>query len=257
VIFVAGFALVIFSMRKQHDHRHRPRRPEVGGKQVIGSAEVNPVLKYQADYDEGIHPAVYRDPIRIPDVATGPGGLYGGAGARYGENQRPYGIGGFGQGGFLGPIPGRPMGVPVPQNAMRDTNERMNRRMSGASNGYRNATLESFGSPFGLINGPVPSTPFYGSVDAWAPFRPIGTDYEKVGILTSANGDHILNLFRRPIAPVQELWEYAAEDKNGFFIRLNTTRYLEDGDLVHHVDGKAGMGPWTVHMYVTNKYIWV
>ena len=258
-IFAVAFIFLVVKMDKRHPTKHHHHlgdghRPTVGGKEVIGAAEtemlkrdpVNPVLDYQANFDKGIHPAVYRDPIRIPDLATGSGsnGFYG-AMSSYGSDRRPYGIGGSSQNGYLGPIPGRPMGVPVPAGAMRDPPR--------AEFGGR----ESFGSPFALIDGPVNSTPFFTSVDQWAPFRSIGTDYSKIGILTSSNGDGVMNLFGRPIAPAQDLWEYGAQDKNGFFIKLNDTRYLEDGDLVPHIAGKAGLGPWTVHNYVQSRYVWM
>lgn len=97
-----------------------------------------------------------------------------------------------------------------------------------------------------------------GSVDACAPFPSVTTQFEKVGILTSFRGKNtILNLFMRPIAPNQNLWEYQVQDKNGFIIKLDQTRYLEDGDEIKNIIGKHDMGPWRVHMFAQNKYVWV
>ena len=105
-------------------------------------------------------------------------------------------------------------------------------------------------------NIPVANAPFFGSVNAYAPLPEIVTPWEKAGILTSAKGNEILNLFRRAIAPVQDLWEYQVQDKNGFVIKL-WERYIEDGDVVSHVIGKDGLGPWKAHVFVQNKYVWV
>jgi hypothetical protein len=111
-----------------------------------------------------------------------------------------------------------------------------------------------FFRPYGP-NVPVQNVPFFGSVNSYAPFPEINTPWEKSGILTSLNEKgRILNLYRRPIAPLQDLWEYQVQDKNGFVIKL-AEKYLENGDVIPHVTGKEG--PWKVHDYVQNKYIWV
>jgi hypothetical protein len=111
-----------------------------------------------------------------------------------------------------------------------------------------------FFRPYGP-NVPVANVPFFGSVNSYAPFPEINTPWEKSGILTSLHGkEQILNLYRRPIAPLQDLWEYQVQDKNGFVIKLHTT-YIQNGDIIPHVTGKDGA--WKVHDYVQNKYIWV
>lgn len=116
-----------------------------------------------------------------------------------------------------------------------------------------------FFRPYGP-NVPVANVPFFGSVNSYAPFPEVNTPWEKSGILTSIStgrgGDspQILNLYRRAIAPLQDLWEYQVQDKNGFVIKLHA-KYLQDGDIVPHVAGKEGS--WKVHDYVQNKYIWV
>lgn len=115
-----------------------------------------------------------------------------------------------------------------------------------------------FFRPYGP-NVPVANVPFFGSVNAYAPFPEVNTPWEKSGILTSIEGpqagrDQIMNLYRRPIAPLQDLWEYQVQDKNGFVIKLHA-KYLQNGDIIPHVTGKEGS--WKVHDYVQNKYIWV
>ena len=53
----------------------------------------------------------------------------------------------------------------------------------------------------------------------------------------------LLNLYRRNIAPLQDLFKYTVQDKDGFIIPLKET-YLEDGDTVPEVIGKEVDGPW-------------
>jgi hypothetical protein len=108
--------------------------------------------------------------------------------------------------------------------------------------------------------------PFYGNVDAYAPFQEINSPWEKAGILVKHDGgnlgDHhleknheLLNLYRRAIAPVQDVWEYTVQDKNGFIIKLENRKFIENGDVVDHVIGKGG--PFKAHVFVQNKYIYV
>lgn len=104
--------------------------------------------------------------------------------------------------------------------------------------------------------------PFFGSADAYSPFPVVDTPWEKMGILTlahgsggeSSGGGPILNLYRRPIAPLQDLWDYSVQDKDGFVIPIHHRGYLENGDVVHHIPGKPGT--WKVHNFVNNKWIW-
>ena len=229
----------------------------------------HPVLEYQRNIDKGIHPANYKDPIRILDVA-GPmsSGLYG---------RRPYGPN-------QGPILGKPQNIAVPMGSLKQTNERYNPDMF-LSPGYR-PNPEGLSLPLGSDFPPVgrgvnpssdfyrpqgpnsPSTfgalPFYGNVDAYAPFQEINSPWEKAGLLVSAKGgcqgdscrgkdSELLNLFRRAIAPVQDVWEYMVQDRDGFIIKLENRRFIENGDIVDHVIGKGG--PYKAHMFVQNKYI--
>jgi hypothetical protein len=205
----------------------------------------HPVLAYQMSRapEEGIVPASIGDALRPPDVA----GPSRGSLAYVSKMMRPdapippLAWTPYESGGGLGPYVGDPrgIGVPVPSGSLKRYNER-----------YRGS------QDFGLESGR-----FVGSVDAYAPFPEIGSSWEKAGILTSKeehghghNKKEILNLFRRPIAPGQDLWEYQVQDKNGFIIKLEST-YLEDHDTVRSVIGKSGS--WRVHIFTQNKYIWV
>lgn len=78
-----------------------------------------------------------------------------------------------------------------------------------------------------------------------------------MGIITTVNesDDSIMNLYRRPIAPLQDLWEYSAQDKNGFVIKLKNTNYLENGDIIPYVEGKQNKGSWKVTDYIKDKYV--
>jgi hypothetical protein len=215
----------------------------------VNMTDRHPVLQYQFSHDKGIVPATPGDPIRIPDVA-GPMSLYGDRSPIYDSmvirpQARPYGM------TAPGPYPGMPIGVPVPAGTLKAT------AFGPADYG----SLTGVGGYFPYQPRPLPSGDYFpavGSVDAYAPFPGVNTPWEKAGILTSTHHkNEILNLFRRPIAPGQNLWEYQVQDKNGFIIKLEQTRYLEDGDEIHHVIGKHGLGPWKAHIFVQNRYVWV
>lgn len=100
--------------------------------------------------------------------------------------------------------------------------------------------------------------PFYSSVSAFAPFPEIYTPWEKVGVLTTVNpqDDSILELYRRPVAPLQDLFEYSVQDKNGFILQLRGTNYLRTGDIIPNVLGKESKGPWKVTQFIKNKWVW-
>lgn len=132
-----------------------------------------------------------------------------------------------------GHLVGEPMNVPVPIGTMRQFSPRLNHQFTRTAPGLH----------------------FIGSVDAYAPFKDVDTQYERIGILTSLDNKEILDLFRRPIAPLQDLWQYEARDKNDFFIQLRQTRYIENNDIIDHIDGKQG--PFRAHVYLDNKYVWV
>lgn len=262
----------------------------------VNMTDRHPVLAYQLAHSmdgEGIVPASIGDALRTPDIG-GPVGSYNPlmirpnapVPGRYGAlTPGVSGYGSFGSGSSgPGPSPGDPrgMGVPVPSGSLKFYNERYNpdqfklpnphfppggappgvyrdprlaQTQSGELPYYPTGTVDSgdFYKPYGP-NANMNVTPFFGSVNSYSPFPEIISPWEKAGILTS-RGD-ILNLFRRPIAPLQDLWEYQVQDKDGFIIKL-ANRYIEDGDRVNGIIGKEGLGPWTAHIFVQNKYVWV
>lgn len=256
----------------------------------FSAREPHPVLAYQSSHDKGIIPANIGDPIRVPMI-SGPTGLYGEPSNFAGSLIHSRGsipIESFRSETF-GPYPGKPQGVPVPANSLKNINENYNpdifrfsplgltgttlrgyaQRPSyietqvipviepGSNLPYQaKPTSGDFYRPYGP-NIPVADVPFVGSVNSYAPLPEVNSPWEKSGILTSTRDDAILNLYRRPIAPAQNLWEYQVQDKNGFVIRLQNVKYVEDGDLIEYIPGKSGMGPWKVHDFVQNKYIWV
>lgn len=195
-----------------------------------------------------------------------------------------------------GPYPGRYMNLPVPIGALKETSDSIrypNYIVTGHNGGlpfqapnrpllpsdyfkpYGPNTPQNFPGyanypeyynpvPVGHLPpaphpGYPPPMPHFSSVNAFAPLPEIQTLWEKIGILTTVNeqDNSILNLYRRPIAPHQDLFEYSVQDKDGFIIRLSTTKYLEDGDIVPQVTGKESLGAWKVNNYVNNKYVWV
>lgn len=140
-------------------------------------------------------------------------------------------------------------GVPVPAGTLKKTKDL-----------GKYGSFTSFGSPFPYQNKPLISQDFVtspqiyvGNVDSKFPLQEVRTSWEKIGILTKEN--EILNLFRRPIAPMQELWEYQVQDKDGFVIKLNEKKYIENGDVIPNIIGKSG--PWKAHVFTENKYVLV
>lgn len=146
-----------------------------------------------------------------------------------------------------------PMNVPVPAGTLKASSERFNHRQIPVR-GYSPAYSQQVLTP---REGPTLPVAFVGSVDVSAPHHRVDTPWEKIGLLTpvDSNSRELLNLYREPIAPSQDLWAYQAVDRDGFVIELDQTRFLEDGDVIHHVIGKGG--PWRVHNFVQNKYVWV
>lgn len=155
---------------------------------------------------------------------------------------------------------------------------------------YRNIDYETLSGSFtrvssGVYNPPNPRFPSYGPVPAGSlkqyndtlnrrfTFDP---EWKLIGILTRiSDGDHypetqneeelkynqqynrseIMNIHRRDIAPDQDIWEYLAEDRDGFKIRLRNTRYIEDGDVIGDIPGKPGR--WKTHIYSENRWIFL
>ncbi len=217
----------------------------------------HPVLTYQMSRppSEGVVAYTPGDPIRPPDIA-GPVSpydqTYGALMIRPDAVPPRYG-GGYQSSNFVGPYPGREAGVPVPMGALKFYNEQYNRDQF-------KIPRPNGGPPLaGVYNGPP--NPFYGSVNAYSPFPEIESPWERAGILTSLEtkvnpSDRILTIFRRVIAPSNDLWEYQVQDKDGFIIKLRES-YIEDGDTVKHIIGKEGLGPWRANIFIQNKYVWV
>ena len=177
-----------------------------------------------------------------------------------------------------GPYPGMPMGVPVPRGTLKKTSEKYGYPFYKVSRPLKpydyfkpfgpnqnvNQDANYVDTPFydrGMYTGGYAangSIPFIGSVDAFAPFPEVLSDWEKTGMLTTKDPTKggLLNLYRRPIAPLQDLFKYTVQDKDGFIIPLKE-HYLEDGDTVPEVLGKEADGPWNANIFTQNKYVWV
>jgi hypothetical protein len=224
----------------------------------------NPVLEYQYQTSRGRDPVTLGDPI-IPKINIGPSrSLY-----QVYDN-------------FSGPYPGKSLNVPVPQGSLKMSSEKwkypfyyqqkplapydyfkpygpnaesLQSSLSGgfADNPYYTNRGGNADFPYAVGYTGDGNIPFIGSVDAYAPFAEVTTPWEKAGILTS-DGDRIMSLYRQPIAPLQNIFKYMVQDKDGFMIPLDEP-YLENGDVVNHIPGKSGL--WRVHVYVNNKYILV
>ena len=174
-----------------------------------------------------------------------------------------------------GPYPGMPLGVPVPRGSLKKTSEKYGYPFYKASRPLKpydyfkpfgpnqnvNQDANYVDTPFyaqsAYPGSPYPGDiPFISSVDAFAPFPEVQSSWEKTGMLTTKDPEKggILNLYRRNIAALQDLFKYSVQDKDGFIIPLRET-YLEDGDIVPEVIGKGG--PWVAHIFTKDKYIWV
>jgi hypothetical protein len=158
-----------------------------------------------------------------PDDGVGPGGYIG----RYLPNPS------------YGPAPGEMIGVPVPLNSLKSP--------PGNLGIFKDDGSSSFFSSMSKY-----------LADTIAPIKPVDTTWTRTGILTTTHGkDAILNLYIRPIAPGQDVWEYQVEDKDGFVIPLDNRSFIEDGDIVKYIPGKRDMGPWKANIFSGNRYVWV
>lgn len=213
----------------------------------------HPVLEYQQYASKGRIPATLGDPLR-PVLSAAP---------NYYET---------------GPYPGKPQGIPIPRNVLKTTSERYKTpfyfatrpnlsfdyfKPYGPNQPEMQETIVAsdtpiYNQPENWLNPALPGFGFYGSANAFDPAPEVYTPWEKAGILTTTDehDDTILNIYRRPIAPLQDLFEYVVQDKDGFIIKLKE-HYIEDGDIVPRVPGKENKGSWRARMYIENKYIWV
>jgi hypothetical protein len=239
----------------------------------IALRDMHPVLAYQYLH-KGIDPANLGDPIRIPEVA-GPRGAY--------------------HNNYEDLLVNRST-VPIQMNMLKETNERYNSKFykikdrgisvppfGNNTTSFRESNI-NIGPPESPYNSPsqygFPTTSkppmshgffkpygpfeslddiqFIGSVNAYAPFPEVNTPWEKCGLLTSVDIEEgqILNLFRRPIAPLQDLWQYSVQDKDNFIIQLREHKLIENGDIIPPIVGKEKYGAWKATIFVQNKYIW-
>jgi len=229
----------------------------------------HPVLAYQRAASYDTHPASYGDPIRPP-----PGGIGSGPAPSYGSGfERAYGP------GYEGPAVGRPLNVPVPQGSLKLSSEKYRYpfyyqqkplapydyfKPYGPNSPEMQSEIVVSDTPFykrGPPGSPTTTSgtvPFISSVNSFAPFPEVQTAWEKTGMIQTEDPKDttIMNLYRKPIAPLQDLFEYSVQDKNGFIIPLKGVNYLEDGDTVASVPGKEALGPWKVNVYVNNKWVW-
>lgn len=103
----------------------------------------------------------------------------------------------------------------------------------------------------------------YGSVSAYAPFPEVNTPWEKIGILKPISQEEnthlILTLFRKPIAPLNDIFAYSIQDKDGNILPLpNRYSYIIDGDVIeaNAVPGYESAGPFTARVFVNNKWVY-
>jgi hypothetical protein len=245
------------SKEKSNETHNSPRRIK---------QRQHPVLAYQRAVSYDTHPANYGDPIRPPPGSIASGPFYGSG------FEQIYGPG-------EGPVVGLPLNIPVPQDSLKLSSENYGypfyyQKMPlspydyfkpyGPNQSQMQSEIVVADTPFykrGQFGGPVvtPGTvPFISSVNSYAPFPEVQTAWEKTGMIQTEDPKDttVMNLYRRPIAPLQDLFEYSVQDKNGFIIPLKGVNYLENGDTISSVQGKEALGPWKVNIYVNNKWVW-
>jgi len=209
----------------------------------------------------GVSIDTYKSPYEYDISTRGPGGPDSlGPGSGLYPGSRPY--------------PG--MGVPVPRGSLKKTNENYGYPFYKVSRPLKpydyfkpfgpnqnvNQEANYADTPFYDQPGSIYSPgftgrdiPFISSVNAFAPFPEVDSAWEKTGMLTTKDSEkkELLTLYRKPIAPLQDLFKYSVQDKDGFIIPLSEN-YLEDGDVVPDVIGKDG--PWKTHIFTKDKYVW-
>lgn len=76
--------------------------------------------------------------------------------------------------------------------------------------------------------------------------------WQKVGVLTS--DDKTMNLLARPSTYNEDVWQYRAEDRDGFIIDLGEMQALRSGQVIPPIPGKASAGSWTVSIYPRDTF---
>lgn len=267
VIVAVGVILVVYCTKKDVNVTLHHENEKVNDDEDDGSPYYyqnhHPVLEYQRIASYGTHPAVYGDPIRPPHQNIGP--LY-----RPGF-ERAY------NSEYEGPAVGLPLNVPVPQDSLKLSSEEYRYpfyyqrkplfpydyfRPYGPNRRSMQSEIIVADTPFYRrrpYRDPISETvPFIASVNSYAPFPEVRTAWEKTGMIQTVdpNDSTIMNLYRRPIAPLQDLFEYSVQDKDGFIIPLKGINYLENGDIIPSIQGKEALGSWKVNIYVNNKWVW-
>lgn len=276
LFIVLLIASVVYFSATKSGYRYLP---------LFGQYPQHPVLRYQ--YGEasraGVYPASYGDAIRPYGevVKTGPLSGY----PQRGDTSRDtYNTSGF-QRAYSrgdGPYPGLMMNVPVPAGSLKLSSEYYKYPFYYQQKplapydyfkpyGPNQASLQNdivvADTPFykrdpvyspGVYSGIPGTVPFISSVSSYAPFPEVQTAWEKTGMLQTLDpsDNTVLNLYRRSVAPLQDLFEYSVQDKDGFITPLRGVNYLEDGDIVPTVEGKESLGKWKANIYVNNKYVW-
>jgi len=76
--------------------------------------------------------------------------------------------------------------------------------------------------------------------------------WQKVGVLTSE--DKTMNLLARPSTYNEDVWQYRAEDRDGFIIDLGEMQALKNGQIIPPIPGKASAGSWVVSIYPRDTF---
>jgi hypothetical protein len=76
--------------------------------------------------------------------------------------------------------------------------------------------------------------------------------WQKVGVLTT--DDKTMNLLARPSTYNEDIWQYRAEDKDGFIIELGESQAYRTNDVIPSIPGKTSAGSWTVRIYSRDTY---
>lgn len=230
------FALIIAGVWYVCAHNVNQTSHYVPPPNVSQIVRQHPVLQYQRDASYGTHPANWGDPIRPLSIGASPSTSNfapSNAGNVFSNHAHAYNNQG-------GPHVGYPMGVTVPEDAIKIPPGGVIAPIS-----YPLPAITSLPFPISYPYPQVTSIPFPAMRRGWI----------KLGLLTSHKGNIMLTLYGMPINPSQSLFQYQIEDKNGFVIPLSQTDELEDGDVIPHVVGYDGFGPWKITMY--SKYRWV
>lgn len=178
-----------------------------------------------------------------------------------------------------GPSPGEIYAhspVPVPAGSLKATSDKYNYQKPYLfGGGYPTGSSDDW-SEFDQLPGKITSSKYFSpyrhypqvysgypagltSVNSYYPAPEVNTKWEKIGLLTTTdpNDETLVNLYRRPISPYHDLWEYNIQTKDGFVIPLTNQSLLEDGDLIPEIKGLESKGEWKVQSFTENKYVWV